>query len=1096
MKKKYLTSESKHLLLLIEKIPNTMKLTFLFLVISLLSFTAKASAQKVSIALDNVKVETVLSAISQQTGLSMAYSKQIVNLNRRISIHVTDVELNQALDKLVSGTNLNYEVKNGKIYLFEKKSTETSTTQQKRKITGTVTDQSGEVIIGANVVEKGTSNGTISDADGNFTLEISGKEPLVISYIGYNMQEVTVTNQTNLNIRLVEDTKMIDEVVVIGYGQQRRSEITTSISKVTSDDFIKGSVKSAEQLIQGKVAGLQVVNSSGDPTSDIQMMLRGVSTLSSSTAPLIIIDGIPGGVLSAIAPEDIESIDVLKDGSAAAIYGTRGTNGVVIVTTKRNNGSGKMTLDYNGYLSVNTIKNKIDVLSASEYKNLKNDSQFIENNVNILDYGDDVNYVDEILRTPISQSHNLSIRGGDMNSNYSASVTYKQNQGIILNSDRDQLNVKASVNHAMFNNRLKINLNINNATGKDNLVGERGVYVGAIQRNPTIPIYNEDGSYVDTYGMPSNPVALLKEETREKEWNRLLASGKITLSPFEGLNISAMGAMQRYDTEYNASRTKKHPSFAQNGTLPNATLTNTLNMDKTLELTGDYVKAIGKHRFSAMVGYSYQDFDYKYTNMYADNLPTDLFGPWNIGTASSIKDGKATLESFRNSSKLIAFFGRVTYNFDEKYFIMGSLRDEGSSKFGKSNKWGLFPAISAGWEIKKENFLKDVEFINTLKLRAGFGVTGTMPNDPYLSLTLLDYGQIIYSDGSWVQSVVPTSNPNPDLKWETKNEYNLGVDFSLFKNRLSGSVDVYMRKTSDLLFNYPVPVPPNLVANTWANVGKITNKGIELSMNYDAIRNKDLQWSVNGNFSYNKNVVNSLSNALYQKDWVQVGDTEEPMKTYTHRLEQGQPVGNFYSWRYAGLTPEGKWLFYDKDNKPTTADKIGEEDKAITGNGIPKINVGLSTTIFYKNFDLTVSARGSFLFQVLNRYDMRFTQAQHAKAGTNMTKKALEIPKGMQSYIWDSPVYSDYYIENGNFVKIDNITLGYTFKLPCKEIRNLRVYASGLNLFTFTKYSGLDPEVSLTGSSVLDPGTAGSIAGRGEIYPTTRTFTFGVNLSF
>ena len=573
MKKKYLTSESKHLLLLIEKIPNTMKLTFLFLVISLLSFTAKASAQKVSIALDNVKVETVLSAISQQTGLSMAYSKQIVNLNRRISIHVTDVELNQALDKLVSGTNLNYEVKNGKIYLFEKKSTETSTTQQKRKITGTVTDQSGEVIIGANVVEKGTSNGTISDADGNFTLEISGKEPLVISYIGYNMQEVTVTNQTNLNIRLVEDTKMIDEVVVIGYGQQRRSEITTSISKVTSDDFIKGSVKSAEQLIQGKVAGLQVVNSSGDPTSDIQMMLRGVSTLSSSTAPLIIIDGIPGGVLSAIAPEDIESIDVLKDGSAAAIYGTRGTNGVVIVTTKRNNGSGKMTLDYNGYLSVNTIKNKIDVLSASEYKNLKNDSQFIENNVNILDYGDDVNYVDEILRTPISQSHNLSIRGGDMNSNYSASVTYKQNQGIILNSDRDQLNVKASVNHAMFNNRLKINLNINNATGKDNLVGERGVYVGAIQRNPTIPIYNEDGSYVDTYGMPSNPVALLKEETREKEWNRLLASGKITLSPFEGLNISAMGAMQRYDTEYNASRTKKHPSFAQNGTLPNATLT-------------------------------------------------------------------------------------------------------------------------------------------------------------------------------------------------------------------------------------------------------------------------------------------------------------------------------------------------------------------------------------------------------------------------------------------------------------------------------------------------------------------------------------------
>lgn len=1095
MKRKYLIPESRHLLL-IDKIPNTMKLTFLFLVISLLSFTAKASAQKVSITLDNVKVETVLSAISQQTGFSMAYSKQIVNLNRRISIHLMDADLTQVLDKLISGTNLDYEVKEEKIYLFEKKNAVLIVSQQKRKITGTVTDKSGEVIIGANIVEKGTTNGTISDTEGHFTLEITGKGPLIISYIGYNPQEVIINHQTNLNIRLIEDTKMIDEVVVIGYGQQRRSEITTSISKVTSDEFTKGSVKSAEQLIQGKVAGLQVVNSSGDPTSDMQMMLRGVSTLSSSTAPLVIIDGIPGGVLNSIAPEDIESIDVLKDGSAAAIYGTRGTNGVIIVTTKKNDGSGKMSLDYNGYLSINTIKKKIDLLSASEYKNLKYDPQFIQNNVNIMDYGDDVNYVDEILRTPISQSHNLSVRGGSMSSNYSASVTYRQNQGIILNSDRDQLNLKASINHAMFNNRLKISLNVNNATGKDNVVGERGVYVGAIQRNPTIPIYNEDGNYMDTYGMPSNPIALLKEENREKEWNRLLASGKITLSPIEGLNLSAMGAMQRYDTEYNASRTKKHPSYAQNGTLPNATLTNTLNMDKTLEITGDYIKAIGKHRFSVMVGYSYQDFDYKYTDMYADNLPTDLFGPWNIGTASSIKDGKATLKSARESSKLIAFFGRVTYNFNEKYFIMGSLRDEGSSKFGASNKWGLFPAISAGWEIKRESFLKDIDFINALKLRAGFGVTGTMPTDPYLSLTLLDYGQIIYSNGSWVQSVVPTSNPNPDLKWETKKEYNLGVDFSLLKNRLSGSIDIYMRKTSDLLFNYPVPVPPNLVSNTWANVGKITNKGIELALNYDVIRSNTIQWTINGNFSYNKNIVNSLSNSLYQKDWVQVGDTEEPMKTYTHRLEQGEPVGNFYSWRYAGLTPEGKWLFYDKENNAITADKIGEGDKAITGNGIPKINAGLSTTIFYKNVDLTISARGSFLFQVLNRYDMRFTQAQHAKSGTNMTKKALERPKGMQTYIWDSPVYSDYYIENGNFVKIDNITLGYTFKLPWKEVKNLRVYASGLNLFTFTKYSGLDPEVSLTGSSVLDPGTAGSIAGRGEIYPTTRTFTFGVNLSF
>lgn len=1064
----------------------------IYMVLALFCLNITAFAQNISLNLNRATVKKAMETLKEENGYSFVFATGDIDTHKTVTITAEDRPIGEVVKQILQDQNLSFEIKGKNIIV--KKALPVS--NKKEKITGTITNSQGEPIIGANVVEKGTTNGTVTDADGKFMLDIPGKASLLVSYIGYNMREVALNGQSVLNIELVEDAKAIDEVVVIGYGQQRRSEITTSITKVTSDDFIKGSVKSAEQLIQGKVAGLQVVNSSGDPTSDIQMMLRGVSTLSSSTSPLIIIDGIPGGVLNSIAPEDIESIDVLKDGSAAAIYGTRGTNGVVIVTTKRSNKSGKMTLDYNGYLSVNTIKKGIDVLSASEYRALKENTQFITNHVNIIDHGNDVNYVDKILRTPVSHSHNLAIRGGDMNSNYSASVTYKQNKGIILDSDRDQLNLKASINHAMFNNRLKVSLNVNDAIGNDDIVGERGVYVGAIQRNPTIPIYNEDGSYVDEFAMPSNPVALLKEETRKKEWNRLLASGKITISPIEGLNLSAMGAMQRYDTEYNGARTKKHPVYAQNGTLPNATLASTLNMDKTMEITGDYVKSLGKHRFSVMAGYSYQDFDYKESKMYADDLPTDLFGAWNIGTANSIKNGKASMSSFRNSSKLIAFFGRATYNFDEKYFIMGSLRDEGSSKFGKSNKWGLFPAISAGWEMKKENFLKDVEFINALKLRAGFGVTGTMPNDPYLSLTMLDYGQIIFSNGNWVQSVVPTSNPNPDLKWETKNEYNLGVDFSVLKSRLSGSVDVYMRKTSDLLFNYPVPVPPNLVSNTWANVGEITNQGVELSLNFDAIRNKDIQWTISGNFSYNKNKVNSLSNSLYQKDWVQVGDTEEPMKTYTHRLEQGQPVGNFYSWRYAGLTPEGKWLFYDKDNRPVTADKIGEGDKAITGNGIPKINAGLSTSVYYKNFDLTVSARGSFLFQVLNRYDMRFTQAQHAKNGTNMTKKALEIPKGMQTYIWDSPVYSDYYIENGDFLKIDNITLGYTFKLPAKEVKNLRVYVSGLNLFTVTKYSGIDPEVSLTGSSVLDPGTAGSIAGRGEIYPTTRTITFGVNLSF
>jgi len=1012
--------------------------------------------QSIDLFLTNATIEQALDEIESTTEFKFLFTDETVDLNKKVDIQVNTSSIRNVLEKLFSGTNIRYRIVDKQIILSTRDLLARNAFQS-GAISGRITDSKGEAIIGANVMEKGTANGTITDFDGNFSLTVSPGAVLKISYIGFVDQEITVGDKTFFDIKLLEDILAMDEVVVVGYGQQRRSEITTSISKVSADNFIKGSVKSADQLIQGKVAGLQVVNPSGDPTKEMEMRLRGVSTLSASTAPLVVIDGIPGGVLSSIAPEDIESIDVLKDGSAAAIYGTRGTNGVIIVTTKKSDKSGKLSFDYNGYMSINTIKKGIDVLTADEYRSLANDPQFIENGVNILNYGDNVNYVDEVLRTPISQSHNISLRGGNTNSNYSASVTYRQNQGIILNSDRDQLNAKFSLNHAMLDNKLKFSLNLNNATGKDNIVGERGIYVESIQRNPTIPIYREDGSYMDEYGMVSNPVAKLKEETMEREWNRLLASGRITVSPVEDLNLSVMAALQRYDDEYNSARTKKHPAYAQNGTLPNASFENLLVQDKTLEITGDYVKSLQRHRFSLMAGYSYQDFDRKFNKMYADNLPTDLFGPWNIQTAASIKDGKATMESERKGSKLIAFFGRGTYNFSEKYFVMGSLRYEGSSKFGKDNKWGLFPAVSAGWEMKRESFLEDVKFINALKLRLGFGVTGTIPDDPYLSLTMLDYSKEIYSNGQWMQSVVPASNPNPDLKWETKNEYNLGIDYSLWNNRISGSIDAYIRKTSDLLFRYPVPVPPNLVDNTWANVGKITNKGIEFTIDYDAIRSAELQWTIGGNFAYNVNKVNSLSNSLYQRDWVQVGDTEEPMKTYTHRLEEGQPVGNFYSWRYAGLTPEGKWLFYNRDNEKVTADKVSEEDKAITGNGIPKINAGLTTSLFYKNFDLTITMRGSFMFDVLNRYDMRFTQAQHAKAGTNMTKKALEIPDNGQPYIWDSPAYSDFHIAKGDFIKIANITPGYTLTLPRKEVANPRISASGLNLLTIPTYSGHDP---------------------------------------
>lgn len=955
----------------------------------------------------------------------------------------------------------------------------------KQSVTGIVTDADGTPIIGANIMVKGQNRGAISDLDGKYSVEVNSPDAiLVFSYVGYEPQEIVVRNRAAINVKMVEQSNQLNDVVVVGYGSMKKGEITSAITNVKSDEFVKGTVKDATQLLQGKVAGLQIVNPSGDPTAGMQINIRGVSTISSSSDPLIIIDGVPGGNLNTIAPEDVETIDVLKDGSAAAIYGTRGTNGVIIITTKRAK-TGKATLEYHGYVAFESLQKEAKVLNAGDYRELLKDDLFKDK---ISDEGTDTNWIDAITRNPVNHTHNLSLKGGTDKTNYIASVTYRKQEGILQNTGKESFTFKVGINHSMMDDKLKLQVNVNNSTITQNVTWYNA-YLQACLMNPTRSVYNEDGSYKE-YGTsykPYNPVSLLNEETDQEKWNQLLASGKATFSPIAGLNLSAMVAMQRYDSMRDKWNSFDYFTTTVENKNGEVSKWAAQSMDKTLELTADYTKSIGNHDFSALVGYSFQDFVRQGSWMYAMNFPTDIFGPWNIGTAQSIKDGKANMSSYKNSNRLISFFGRLTYNYDNKYMLMGSLRREGSSKFGANHKWGWFPAVSAGWRIKQESFLKDVSFIDDLKLRVGFGITGTELSDSYQSLVLLNYSGIGLMNGQWTNGVVPASNPNPDLKWETKSEWNIGLDFSMLKSRLNGTIDVYQRTTSDLLSEYQVPVPPNFTNTMWANVGKIRNRGIEIALDGEIIRNKNISWSLGGNFSYNANKLLSLSNDKYKRDYWYTGWTSSGIQQPTHIVKEGEPIGNFYGWKTVGLTDEGMWLIEGADGKPKLASEAGQEDKQVIGNGLPSMYAGLNTTLRYKNWDLNLAVRGAFGFEVLNEYRMHWETMKRISEA-NLPASALEKPYGGKSYVWDSQMYQSHYIEKGDYIKLDNVTLGYNFNFNNNYIRNLRLYVTGHNLLTITGYKGLDPEVGIKG---LDPGVE-----RKELYPTVRSYTVGVIVKF
>lgn len=962
-----------------------------------------------------------------------------------------------------------------------------------QKVTGKVKDSSGEPVIGASVVVKGNNTmGTITDFDGNFMLDVPTKSVLVISYIGYVTQEVPTAGKKSLEIILKEDTKTLDEVVVIGYGTQRKGDVTSSVASVKADNFVKGAVKDVEQLIQGKVAGLAITNPNGDPTGSTQIRLRGTNTIGgANTAPLVLIDGIPGE-LGTVAPEDVESVDVLKDGSAAAIYGTRGTNGVILITTKQAKGVDINQVEYNGYVSTSLIAKKLDMLNADEFRTLYPDQ----------DHGADTDWIDEISRTPISHVHNLSLMGGNSKTNYIANLNYASRQGIMKKSDFESFQGRIEVTHRMFDDKLKLKFGL---FGKKNQMESttsggsfRGwVYGQATRRNPTDPVRNEDGTWNENVSKfeYENPLALLYEAEGNVKKTQLRYNGNIVYNPIKDLTLSAVFSYIRDNMNRGYGETLSHISALRDGLAGWSSVGAYTKMEKLMELTAQYNKEIGAHKFSVLGGYSYNETDFE--ELWIDNygFQDDYFGGWhNIGIGSALKDGKANIGSKKTPTNLIGFFGRATYSFKNRYLLMGALRYEGASQlWGTDNAWGLFPSVSVGWRITEEAFMKNQKIFDDLKLRVGYGVTGSQPKDPFLGVAMLKYGSYAFVNGNWIQTIVPASNPNPDLKWEEKKETNIGLDFVSWGGRLSGSIDYYNRDVDGLIYEYGVPTPPNLYNKTMANGGTMRNRGVEVLVTVVPVQNKDFEWSTTGTFSLNSNKLISLSGSIFKSDYdyFNTGTVEYSGQVAdSHRVQVGESIGNFYGFKVVDVDSEGRWIYEDRNGELVNYKDFthAPEDKHVIGNGLPKWYAGWNNTLRYKNFDLNVTMRGAFGFQIINGGRMNYENVKNSRF-ENRLKSVNDLVFGKHTLSPEvEPEFNSYYVEDGDYWKIDNITLGYSFGQVGKYIKSLRIYGSVLNALTITGYKGIDPEVSTDG---LTPGYDTR-----DRYPSVRSFTFGVNVKF
>ena len=966
-------------------------------------------------------------------------------------------------------------------------------------VTGNVQSTTGEPLIGVNVVEKGTTNGTVTDLDGNYTLRVAKGKTLVFSYIGFLSQEIVVNN-AKVNVTLKEDTETLEEVVVIGYGSMARKDVTSSITTVKADQLNVGVFSDAASMLQGKVAGLNITTS-GDPNGTPSITLRGSSSLRTGQAmqPYYVIDGIPGVDISIVAPDDIESIDVLRDATATAIYGSKAANGVIIINTKKGKkGMERTNVTYSGYVAFDKILNTLDMATADDLRNYYEQRGEEPKN----DLGYNTNWQDEVLRTAISHNHNLAINGGGERTTYMASLNYQQREGVIMGSSMDRLNVRSLVTTKVLKDRLEISAGVNARYGKGVGVpmGNEGASVLDAMNyfSPGLPVRNEDGSWSSaiTGSKSYNPMSLIYEDTSETIYKNTQLLGKASLEILEGfkwnVNYSFTNSQSTYSS-YDSHKSQIEGLAANNGQAKRNTY---FGHEHIFETYGNYDTTFNDiHKLSLMAGYSWEEkmsndgFGLTVHDFYDDVLK------WNQLTYASTIDGMPAVESgTKEIIRNISFYGRASYSFNSRYMLQATVRRDGSSVFGK-NKWGTFPSVSLAWNITEEEFMKNQNLFDNLKFRIGYGVSGNaLGFGAYTAVeTYGASGFFTYNGKQW-RTLAATKNANPDLKWETSKEFNIGLDWAVLDERLSGSIDVYQKKTSDMLYDFTVPTPPNLYNKTLANAGKMRNQGIEIAVNAIPVRTKDFEWKTTVTASHNANKLLSLSNDLYetsnQIDHAYLG---EPINLSTQRMEVGRSMGQFYGMKSVGVSENGLWLIENAKTgeiEEFTDNMLSNDDyRQYLGNALPKLYLGWNNSFRYKNFDLSFQMTGQFGFKILNEPRAYY---ENNSIAYNRLKSVQKAPYGGQYTLSTAQkqTFVSYYLEDGDFLKMTNITLGYNIPLKSsKFVKNIRAYVSADNLFCITGYDGLDPEMS-----------NGDIWSLGidwrDKYPSTRSFTFGLNVSF
>jgi TonB-dependent starch-binding outer membrane protein SusC len=962
---------------------------------------------------------------------------------------------------------------------------------QTRTIKGKVTSaSSNEPMAGVSVTAKGKNAGTITATDGSFTLTLDGAvKTLVVSYVGFATQEVNIGGSDVLTVSLKASASGdLGEAVVIGYGSVKRQDVTSAVATVKPEDFNENGARNVLDLIQGKVAGLVVTRTSGtDPNSSPSIQIRSATSLTGTNSPLIVVDGIPGGNLDLLQQDDIASFDVLKDGSAAAIYGTQANGGVIIVTTKRGR-PGTPHYDYSTYVSKQYLKYKPDFLTPSEYRQRISEG-LISPTLGTGIYNGNTNAFDSVEnKSNLTNYHNLSMSGGGANNSYRASIYYSTLEGLGKEDSRQQYGARFSTTQKGLQGRLEAQVDLATNYNKANLMGG-GQWFNALTRIPTLPIHDSTGKFL-TLPLIDNPVSDLAQETHTRDQSTNSGDARLSLEIWKGLKASVFGSIIRdsyTDNIYDDlnSDASLYQSYYPGGGFAEqySQIATSYAFTPTLEYARTFA---AKHNFSAVAGYNYQ---YEMlTDFEADNRAfiNDVNTSNNLGSGNGLSTpGGADESSFKDDDKLIAFFGRVNYNYLDKYMLQVSFRREGSSKFGVNHKWGDFPAISAGWDLSREAFLQNSKIFNQLKLRAGYGVTGNSGIPDYQSLvTLTTGGQYAFPDGTYQQTYGAGNNPNPNLKWERKAETNIGVDFSLLDNRLTGSFDAFYRKTTDLLYNYNAQLPPYVQSSIYTNVGSMSSKGLELTVSGTVIKNKDFSWKSTVTASTTRNKMISLSNGIYQLSYFGLGGIPGyGALGNALRITQGGAIGNFYGKRFAGFDSSGHWLFATPKGGTVGLSNTNDSDQSVIGNAIPKLYVSWQNSFRYKNFDLTIFIRGRFIYKILNAVDLSYgniTAAGSANVLNNTFSKYARLK--------DTYAYSNYYLQPGGFLKLDNVSLGYTFKLRTELIRSLRIYATVNNIAEVTRYKGNDPDF------IEDTGLTTGIDG--SVTPSTRTALIGLNLGF